>query len=297
MAKVEFNYGGIITIILCSETDKMEDICQKFANKLSLNLNNICFLYNGKQMDIHLTYEQIINKLDKNRKTMSILVNELISDDINDESNKIKLIYPICIKCKQNIILDINDFKIILSQCRNEHKNKILINEYEKNQIIDIKKIKCDECIINNKFNTYNNEMYICNNCDKILCPLCKNNHDKKHNIINYDLKNYICKIHSENYISYCNKCKINLCLKCQKEHKLHETILYSNIMPDKDDLTNKLNNFRNILNKFNKNIEKIINKLKNIKDNMEILYNIYYEMINKYEDKYRNYEILMSLK
>ena len=98
--------------------------------------------------------------------------------------------------------------------------------------------------------------MYICNNCNKILCPLCKNNHDKKHNIINYDLKNYICKIHSENYISYCNKCKINLCLKCQKEHKSHETILYSDIMPDKDDLINKLNNFRNILNKFNKNIE-----------------------------------------
>ena len=28
----------------------------------------------------------------------------------------------------------------------------------------------------------------------------------------------------------------------------------------------------------------------------MEILYNIYYDMINNYEDKYRNYDILRSL-
>ena len=32
------------------------------------------------------------------------------------------------------------------------------------------------------------------------------------------------------------------------------------------------------------------------LKENFEILYSIYYEMINKYEDKYRNYEIIMSL-
>ena len=52
----------------------------------------------------------------------------------------------------------------------------------------------------------YNNEMYICNGCDILLCPLCKNNHNKEHNIINYELKNYICNKHNESFIAYCKQ-------------------------------------------------------------------------------------------
>ena len=57
------------------------------------------------------------------------------------------------------------------------------------------------KCKIKNKSNIYNNEIYKCLTCDDILCPLCKSSHDKKHIIINYDLKNYICKNHNESYI------------------------------------------------------------------------------------------------
>ena len=42
--------------------------------------------------------------------------------------------------------------------------------------------------------------------------------------------------------------------------------------------------------------MEELINKINNVKENLEILYHIYDEMINKYEDKYRNYEMIMSL-
>ena len=84
--------------------------------------------------------------------------------------------------------------------------------------------------------------------------------------------------------------------MKCQKGHKEHEIINYGDILPDKDDLLNKLNDFRNVLNIFNKDINDLINKLNNVKENFEILYQIYDEMINNYEDKYRNYEIFTSL-
>ena len=67
------------------------------------------------------------------------------------------------------------------------------------------------------------------------ICPLCKSIHDKKHNIINYDIKDYICEIHNEIFIKYCNECKMNLCLSCINKHKDHNNISFENIIPDID--------------------------------------------------------------
>ena len=55
------------------------------------------------------------------------------------------------------------------------------------------------------------------------LCPLCKSIHDKKHNIINYDNKNYTCNKHNETFIKYCEDCKIDLCLSCVNDNKNHK--------------------------------------------------------------------------
>ena len=35
----------------------------------------------------------------------------------------------------------------------------------------------------------------------RMVEALCKSNHEQSHNIINYDLKYYICEIHNEKYI------------------------------------------------------------------------------------------------
>ena len=74
--------------------------------------------------------------------------------------------------------LEINDYKINLSGCKNGHSIKINIDEYEKNQNIDLTKIECNICKTN-KNNTYNNEIFFCNICKIILCPLCKTKHNK----------------------------------------------------------------------------------------------------------------------
>ena len=267
MAKVEFDYKQNITAILCNEDERMEEICLRFKSKSLIDIKNVYFLYGGNSINQERTFNEIINDLDRQRKTMRILV----------------------------IKLEIKDYKINLSECKNNHSINLLINEYEVNQSIDLRKIECNNCK-KNKYETFDNLMYICNGCNIILCPLCKNIHDKKHNIINYDLRNTICNIHNEIYISYCKTCKINICLKCIKEHKKHDILPYSDILPDKDELLNKLKELEKEKDKLINDINDMINKLNNIKDNITIIYNIYNNMINKYEDKYRNYEILESI-
>ena len=58
MSKVEFNYRGINTIVLCKENEKMEEICKRFTNK---DLNELHFIYSGKIINLQLRYNEIIN--------------------------------------------------------------------------------------------------------------------------------------------------------------------------------------------------------------------------------------------
>lgn len=70
----------------------------------------------------------------------------------------------------------------------------------------------------------------------KKFCPICKSRHEKDNThtqkIIDYDLKNYYCKEHNEQYDSYCNKCEKNIYIKCINKHTEHEIINYKNILP-----------------------------------------------------------------
>ena len=294
MAKVEFNYNGTITAIQCLEEEKMEEIYKKFETLSNLDINKINFLYSGKKINSQLTFSQIISDSDKDRKSISIIVEDLNKGSLNNDSNIIKSIFPICPKCKEKVPFEIEDYKISYL-CKNGHSTKMLINEYEKNQFIDLSKIfqnKNDK----NKYNFCENEINLKNISEIQLCPLCSNKYDEKNNKNNYFSKDYICKKHIELYSSYCKECKNNICMKCVKEHKNHNIIYYGEIIPDKGDLLNKLKDFRKEIDIYNKDIIELINKLNNVKENLEKLYNIYSEMINKYDDQYRNYEIFMSL-
>ena len=176
-------------------------------------------------------------------------------------------------------------------------KNKnILLDEFENTQNIDNKKIKCEICKNNDKCNSYNKIFYRCCKCEKNICPLCKLNHDKSHKIINYDDKLYICNKHYENYNSYCNQCKINLCTLCEREHKFHEKISFGDIILNKEELVNKKNSLKNKIGLFIIEILNIIKKLKEVINKMKIYYKINENIINNYNIKNRNYEILYNL-
>jgi len=117
----------------------------------------------------------------------------------------------------------------------------ILLEEYENAQTIDISKIICNICDKNNKSNTYKNKFYIFNTCKKNVCTLSESIHDKDHNIIKYEQKEYICEKHNEIHIKYCNTCKINICLSCYDDHNKHEIISYENINPNIDKIKNEI--------------------------------------------------------
>ena len=87
----------------------------------------------------------------------------------------------ICPECKENILINIYDFKVNFYGCKNYHAfNDLPINNFYETQKIDKNDIECNECqeTIKNYF--------ICNICDKNLCLSCKSIHDKSHIIISY---------------------------------------------------------------------------------------------------------------
>ena len=128
------------------------------------------------------------------------------------------------------------------------------------------------------------------------MCPLCYSKHDKRHKIINYEKKNYVCEKHNELFISYCEKCEMNLCMQCEMEHDNHKQIPYKNIIPNKEEVENSLKQIKNKIDKLNENITNIINMLKKVKDNMNLLYNINYDILNNYDIENRNYEVFKNL-
>ena len=73
-----------------------------------------------------------------------------------------------------------NDINIIVNSIVDVHNNNLIKSKY----------IKCPKCKEEN--NSFNNEMYICNTCKINICHLCKSIHDKNHNIIHYEEKDFI---------------------------------------------------------------------------------------------------------
>ena len=299
MSIVEFKYNNASTIIQCEENEKMSKICEKFVIKADLDKSNIYFSYDGKsgsQFNQELTFFEIANSIDKERKKMNVLVYDI--NEVDDEETGNKLIKSkniICPVCGENIKIKIDNNKIRLYDCKNKHEERNLtLDQFENTQYINLSKIDCKQCNQNNKNDTFNNEFYKCINCKKNLCPLCKSNHDKNHIIINYDLINYICAEHKEKFTKYCNKCKINICPLCENNHLGHE--IQEIILLNKEDLTKKLNELRKSIDLFNKDINKIIEILNKTKEFYEKYYEIEKEMINNYDIKNRNFEIIFNL-
>ena len=297
MLKVEFEYKSNKTFIQAINEDKMRQVCSKFTQKAQINLNKLYFMYSGNIVNLELTIEQIINKTDKERGTMSIIV----VDHSNESGNNNKIISPyiICPICKEHARYELKNYRIRIFNCKNGHViDDILIKDFESTQMIDESLIICDKCKKNNKSNTYNNEMYRCNECNMNLCPLCKSNHDKKHTIIDYEQKYYICNIHNKEYNSYCETCKKDLCEFCKNEHKNHEYVSYSEIIP-KD--LEKINNILNItinsfLKSFNAKMLMIIDKINNIMKNSEIYIKLVQRNLVNYNINNINYNILQNI-
>jgi len=291
MIEIKFIYEGRNIPMQCNKNEKMKDIFNKI--EIKIKNNSVFYLYKGKQINEELKLEEIIGKDDINN--INILINSIDKTKVNNTIINSKFVK--CPECKENIRIKFNDYKIKLYDCKNGHyKENILLEEYGNTQKIDISKIICNICKTNNKGQSFNNIFFVCNTCKKNICPLCKSKHDNKHNIINYEQKDFICDMHYEAYIKYCNICKKNICLSCYNLHKSHEKIQYEDIIPDMNEVGNNINRLKNSIDIFKNDIKKIKNELNKVIENFDIYYNLSYNLIKNYESKNRNYEILQNI-
>ena len=147
MAKVNFTYEGMKTVIQCSKGDKMRSICSKFGAKMEVDINSLFFIYNGRLINFELTFNEQANSIDKIRLEMSVIVNKNENEtDIKcPKCNHIIKIESIkslndLIKFNKNINFSLNELKKQIESIDtndiNQLENKIGIMNYLINDII-----------------------------------------------------------------------------------------------------------------------------------------------------------------
>ena len=300
MVSIEFEYQQTKTLIQANLSERFETILNKFKIKTNVNTDSLCYLANGSNIEKNDIIENIMNDNDKQNQMIKILVNDTnIGDSKNDNLVKSKDI--ICPACKEVCKMEIKNYRIKLYDCKNGHvKENIKLDEFNKTQIIDISKIICDNCKINNKAESYKNKFFKCCECDMNLCSLCKSKHDNTHSILNYDDKDYKCNRHDKDFLKYCQSCKINLCFSCLEDHKEHKMIGYEEKIINIKKIRERMDELKNMINKFKENIEEIIMKFRKVVEYIEKFYNFdndLYNILNYYEkNKDVNFQKLINL-
>ena len=301
-SEVIYQIDQQIINIQCLNNEKMEEINRKFCQKVGEEANNLIFLHDGKQLSPDLTFDEESNNEDKNLNKMNVIVykrNTIIQRNNNNiESIKSKEI--ICPFCKENCRFSIVDYKIILYDCKGGHKlNNLFLDDFNNTQMINESDIICSDCHEQNKYKSYQKKFFKCLTCEQNLCPLCNQKHNKQHITIDYDQKNYKCRLHNDIYTLYCKNCKINICMNCFPSHDKsnHEIIDYKSIIPDNNKINNELNELRNDINILNEFINNVMEKLQKVKEKMELFYLINSEIFKHYIIQNKNYQILKNIK
>ena len=297
MVQVEFDIDQNIIIIQSNLTDPFKEIVSKFLKKAQIESETLSFFTNGIAINLNGTLESKMNQINKQNKIIKILVK---STKLSEQQKKlIKSKDIICPQCYEPCRIKFDNYKFKLFECPNNHiSENISINKFPETQMINMNKIICHRHKDKNMGNSYNNEFYKCLTCGYNICMICKVEEHKEHDIIRYDIKNYIYCKHNSSFTKYCNECKINLCILCsKKEHKSHNQISYEDIDIDIDNIKENLLQIKNMLHSFNNNIENIIIKLSELKEIINIYYNIYYDIINNNDIRNSNYNRLLNIK
>ena len=131
MYKIIFVYQTRNTAIYTNPKNKLKKSVESLLKKINKDITKLHFLYNGEKINMDLTFEQLANNLDKERKEMNILVEEISS--IYEKEKEVKSKEVFCPKCNENIFLNLKEYKINLYDCKNKHNiNNILYTEFEK---------------------------------------------------------------------------------------------------------------------------------------------------------------------
>jgi len=297
MIQIEFEYVQEKIIIQARLDETFQKVIDRFIQKSQIQLNSVYFISNGNKINPEQSLESIMTDMDKQNQRMKVLVNK-IEDKNNDKHVIIKSKDIICPKCGELCRITLEDCKIKLFGCINNHTtNGIKLLDFPNTQKVDISKIICDKCKVNNKGDSTDHNFYKCLTCKNKLCILCKAKHDSNHNIIKDDQINNICPKHNEQLIKYCEQCNLNICFSCDEEHSNHKTIYLVDLKPNIDKAKNQLFQLKKEIDFFKNEVQLAIMKLNELKEAMDIFFGINNDILNIYEMKNRNYQILENIK
>ena len=165
MSKIIFLYEKNKKEMILEYKYSLKELLKKYLSLIDQKQKDILFMYKGKELS--LQSNNII--LNGNRNIISVI-------NLNKKKNVNETNYILCPKCTNLQFLNINEEKISMTNCINNHKYLDLsINNFIKRQ--NELKINCSIC--NNNKLLYNNNFYICS-CGKNICKLCRDNHNIK---------------------------------------------------------------------------------------------------------------------
>ena len=308
--KTEFNFN---------KSDLIQNILSSFATKINRKIEDFNFLYCGEKL---VNYEsKTLSDLSPKDNMINISVYEKNQKEENSggkimpENVSLKVSeHIICPRCKFMSEIDINNFKVYITNCNNNHSMPgLFMNDFNTTQYIDESRILCQECKKSQKellISTENqsNVLQMCS-CGMSICQSCFPSHkekilNKNHNPIPYQDKDYFCFEHNNIYSAYCQKCKKNICEKCEEIHNNHQIDLYKNILL-KDNIIQNIKNMNEELiskvQRFNHELNELINLLNNISTNIQndlkIFLQISNKVINDYNLERKNYQIIQNMK
>ena len=307
--------------------DLIQNIFSSFANKINRNMNNFNYVYNSETI---INYEnKKLSDLNNKDNLINIFVYEKSGPNENKETYDKNTIektsleiseHIICPKCKKMCEIGIDNFKISIKNCENNHSmSSLYMNDFINTQYIDSTKIKCYNCkksekdlLYSNKFLKYH--LLQCS-CGIILCDSCfhshketkektQENNEEPHYSIEYQDKDFFCFKHNSMFIGFCHKCKKNICSKCESDHNKHRIDIFKKISPNevfikkiksmKEELISKLNNFNNELDELINLLNKISN---NIKNDLKIFSQIAQKVIDNFSFTKKNYQTINNIK
>ena len=209
--------------------------------------------------------------------------------------------------------MEINDYKIFLSKCKNGHIfNNIYLQDFYSTQKYEEAKnlLKNNNNKIKEEDNKLNEIKEEEKNSIAPPTPFSNKNiiieNEKEEEEYYYSTK---CEKHKmQQYSSYCLNCKKNLCSECEMNHNIfrksndiHKIMHFYEILSNNDEYLQKLKEnikqFRHKIDLLKIELNKLTNIINKVINNYEIYYNIYYDLISNYEIVERNYHILKNIK
>ena len=169
----------------------------------------------------------------------------------------------ICPKCQQYIIMEINDYKIFLSKCKNGHIfNNINLQDFNSTQKYEeAQKLLKEKNIIKKEDIKLNEIKEEDKNSIAPPTPLSsKDINENEEEDYSYSTK---CEKHKmQQYSSYCLNCKKNLCSECEMNHNIFR----------KDNDIHKIVHFYEILSNNDEYLEKLKENIKNFRHKIDLL-------------------------